>query len=292
MPPRLVSLAIIVFWTTMTGWLLYREVWPRYRAGEPPPFSIDLTEEVSALPISWTIFQKGERAGTGQSQVLRMPDRTFELRSLFRFDAIDLKLPLLAGADEKPQVRKLMCAYHVTDAGRLLGLSSSVILGFPIDPKQFALDIELELHGEVSEGVLRLQPRGLLGGTEVKELASMLKLVGLGELQIPVRGSVLNPMHLLNRVPGLHLGQSWRVPLLDPGLSGASLAELEATVGQDLLSWHDGMVPCYKIEYREPGNKQEVRAATWVRQRDGLVLRQDAGFGGREFVIQRDPPKP
>jgi hypothetical protein len=97
-------------------------------------------------------------------------------------------------------------------------------------------------------------------------------------------------MHLLSRVPGLLAEQCWRLPLLDPGLAGMSLTELEARVRLELLDWENHPVPCYKIEYRTPG-EQEVRASTWVRQRDGLVLQQDAGFGGREFEIVRVPPR-
>jgi hypothetical protein len=154
------------------------------------------------------------------------------------------------------------------------------------------IDFELELQGEVEGGILRLKPR-LPNGQE-KEIENLLKALGLAELHVPVRGSVLNPMHLLNRLPGLRPQQSWRVPVLDPGLAGMSLSELEALVVEANLPWKDkgkdAEVSCYMIEYREPG-KNDLRARTWVRQRDGLVLQQQASFASREFVIQRTPPK-
>lgn len=289
MPPRLVSLAIIVFWMTMTGWLLYREVWPQFRAGEPPPYSIDLTEEVGANMVSWSIYQKDEPVGVGYSQVARLPDRTFELRSQFRFNFAALKLPLIAGLDKKIHLKKITGLYHVSEAGQLLGLSSAIFIGdAPSAEGPLSPDLDFEVKGDVKDDVL--EPKLYLSGKEVPQLE-------LGKLQVPVQHSILNPMHLLNRVPGLHAGQHWRVPLLDP-LAGhlafmpksLSMPELEASVEPANLEWGDGEVACYRISYRKPG-EDEVRASTFVRRRDGLVLRQEAGSGRFGFTIKRVPPK-
>jgi hypothetical protein len=284
MPPRLICLSIIAFWTTMTGWLLYREVWPRFRAGEPPPYNIDLTEEVGADMVSWNIYQKDQNVGIGYSQVARLADRTFQLRSQFRFNTSTLKLPLLGGFDNKILLKKLVGVYHVNDTGELLGMSSALYLGDPPHTPGAIQDFELEVRGAVKEGML--EPKVLLGGVELPQL-------DFGKLQVPVKRSILNPMHLLNRVPGLRAGQHWRVPLLDP-LGGQlsfvpktlSMPELEASVEPASLAWNGADVACYRILYRKPG-EDEVRASTWVRRRDGLVLRQEAGAGRFGFTIER-----
>src|SRR4051794_32793685 len=59
MPPRWLSLVIVAFWMGTTGWLLWRDVWPMWRPGEPPAYTIDLTAEVHrAKPhIRWTVAQ-------------------------------------------------------------------------------------------------------------------------------------------------------------------------------------------------------------------------------------------
>jgi hypothetical protein len=288
MPPRLTSLAIIAFWTTMTGWLLYREVLPRFRAGEPPPYSIDLTEEVGQNMVSWNISQKGEPVGVGYSQVARLPDRTFELRSQFRFNTAALKLPGLAGLERKIQLKKVTGIFHVNELGRLLGLSSSIYLGDPPHLAGAQPDFEIEVKGKVKEDVL--EPKVYFCGEEIPHL-------DLGKVRVPVRGSILNPMHLLNRVPGLRAGQHWRLPLLDP-LAGQfafipkslSLPELEASVEPAEITWGDTAVGCYRISYRKPG-EDEVQARTFVRRQDGLVLRQEAGIGRFGFIIERVAPK-
>jgi len=45
MPPRSITLVIVVFWLAMTAWLLWRDVWPNMAPGEPPPFVITSKDE-------------------------------------------------------------------------------------------------------------------------------------------------------------------------------------------------------------------------------------------------------
>src|SRR5207253_2067046 len=58
MPPRWMTWAIVAFWLATTTWLVVREVAPRWRAGEPPPYTIDLTDEVSRQDIHWIVVQR------------------------------------------------------------------------------------------------------------------------------------------------------------------------------------------------------------------------------------------
>jgi hypothetical protein len=63
MPPRWVSAAIVALWLATTGWLFWRDLWPEWRPGEPPPFHIDLVEEVhkgndSPLKTTWSVFRR------------------------------------------------------------------------------------------------------------------------------------------------------------------------------------------------------------------------------------------
>src|SRR5947209_12741032 len=77
MPPRSVVAAILMFWLAADGWLFYREVWPYWRAGDPPPYTIDLTEELGNASVSWEILKKGEKIGYATSYVHRRHDRTY-----------------------------------------------------------------------------------------------------------------------------------------------------------------------------------------------------------------------
>jgi hypothetical protein len=121
---------------------------------------------------------------------------------------------------------------------------------------------------------------------------------------------VLNPLHPVNRITGLHPGREWTMPLIDP-LADAAKAAFEATLSQllgrnvplplpdaaaprslhaavlgepQLLKLESGEHSCWVIEFRG----DEFMARTWVRRHDGLVMRQDARGAGETWVLERD----
>ena len=285
MPSRGVVAAIFLFWLGSTSLLIQRQVLPRWRAGEAPAYPIELTDEVGAPQAEWEVVHQGDVVGRGISQVRRRPDRTFEMYQRFKFDR--LELPVLIA---RLTVRKLESTYRVTRDGNLLGLTvlgraTLSDLGGPLP-----LELEAELTAEVRGGVL--EPQLKLMGTAVD-------MPGLGTVDVSEHGSILNPLHLFHRLPGLREGQRWKVPLLDPlklfsakglvpaPLGGASFPFLEAQVGAGTLEWDRQEVPCLHVVYREPG--KDPVAATWVRRHDALVLAQEARHGGTTLTIRRIP---
>jgi hypothetical protein len=268
MPPRWITGTIIGFWLVTTGWVLYREVSLRYRTGEPPPFGIDLTDEVGANTISWSVREKGEPVGVGKSSVRRRGDRTFQLFSDFRFDKESVKFL---------SFRKVSSMTHVTPEGELLGMTAEV----EVDSKLPFLGIKT-IKAKV---VGKVQDQYLLPQVQVESGKETYTLPLNEKVKVP--GNVLNPMLLVNKYRGVSAGQSWRVPLLNPtSFKNLSIPFLDADVAEASLEWHGQIVPCFRIDYREPGKK--VTARTWVRQRDGLVLQQEAEHQGREIILQRD----
>jgi hypothetical protein len=265
MPPRWLTLTILLFWAGTSGWMVYREVLPRLRAGDPPPFAIDLTDEVSGPAVVWVVLLKGKEVGSGASMVRRMPDRTFKLYSEFAFKDVDL-LPRL-------RFRKFTSMYRVTAEGALREIDASV------QGQAAGLELFIHVTGEVEDGMLCPQVHGTL----------IPKTKGA---KVPVPVNVLNPMHLLNKLRGVREGLTWTIPLLDPvsanlpGQHSADLAVVEGTVVTNTLNWHGEVVPCYTIEYR-PIGADRVVARTWVRRRDGLVLQQEANHDGMPLVLQR-----
>ena len=285
MPHRSIVVAVVVAWLAANSLLFYREVWPHWRPGGPPPYAIDLTEELGRSTVDWNIYQSGKRTGHAVSQVERQRDRTYHLRTHLHFDnfrIFDLEL------------RRLSTVYHVTEEGELLDLS--VVFQVRLKNKQIDLpDAELRLEGMVEDG--EIAPKILFNGEKLP----------LGEARVPLgeSGSILNPMQLLNRVPGLSEGRHWRMTLFDPmkalkafplfapvlgTAEGMSVPHLDAEVTTDTLLWNDEDVPCFKIEYRKPKELDPV-AATWVRRRDGLVLQQQSSGGLMEMTLRRVSPR-
>ena len=283
MPHRSIVAVVIIAWLAANSLLFYREIWPHWRAGGPPPYAIDLTEELGKTHVNWTIRMGGMPAGRADSHVERQRDRTYRLRTNLHFDGKFKIFDL--------EIRRISTTYHVTEEGELIDLS----VVFQVRIKNAKIDLpetELTLDGVVKDG--EITPRLLADGKEVP--------LGEGKVAISESGSVLNPMQLLNRVPGLAEGRRWRMPMFDPmkAFQGfkvfaavlpvaekMSTPHLDAEVVADTLEWNGDEVACYKIEYRKPGELDPV-AATWVRRRDGLVLQQQSNSGLMEMTLTRE----
>jgi hypothetical protein len=161
----------------------------------------------------------------------------------------------------------------------------------------------MKVDGSVEDGQLRVRPRLLTSQQPGQpELRLPVDLPESRPVAAPKR--LLNPMHLLNRFPGLRAGHTWKEPLFNPLCLGSILpGEIGAMLPQELvaekyllaevhkasLDWSGLRIPCFKIEYREPGHK--VAATTWVRRRDGLILQQEASQMGLDLVVRREAAK-
>jgi hypothetical protein len=275
MPPRLVTLAIVAFWLVTTGWLVYREVLPAMRSGEPPPFIIDLADEVSAQTITWQAWQKGQHLGEARTKVVHGPDRTFVLKS--KLTPNDLRFLTIS-------INQMESSYAVTRDGDLRELKATVKV------KAGPYPLELSVGGKVDHGVFTPEIR--CEGLDLTDLP----LPKLESVPVAAHGSVLNPLHPLNRIKNLSEGQHWVQPVIDPLIVALysvvkwepPVRRLHAQVGTGTLPWNRQEAACWCIEYSEPGQKASAR--TWVRRSDGLVLKQEASHGGLELVLERNPP--
>jgi hypothetical protein len=295
MPPRFFVLVIILFWLAATGWLFYRDLWPHLRSGQPPPYTIDLADEaLQRTPkISWGIFRKDEKIGVVQTWLTyRESDDTFELYSqAAKLDWGHIGLFSVG-------IRDLFGMYRVTRDGQLRELlAEATIIGQGIGPLQ-ALEIKVRAHVEGEVQNERFLPQGSVdfNGTTIA--------LPLEPVEVSSRGGVLNPLHPISRVRGLRPGQHWQMPLVnplndslmallkkDPGAefllqrhAGVRILQAEVLPEAKLLRWKGDDVPCLVIEY----HGDDLTARTWVREDNGLVLRQEFSFWGDQVVMERD----
>ena len=283
MPPRLATVAIILCWLATTSVLIYREAALRFRSGEPPPFTIDLTDEVSASVVQWNVIQMGRPIGKGSTQVKRQSDGTFEFSAEFNLDKF--KIPI---ADLKEL--KSINTYTVTEEGQLRAASAKLKLRANL-PVWGDTSAEIDFKGEVHDHQFHPRLVVVVAGNEVPPFP-------LEPFPVSESGSILNPMHLVHKISGLREGQTWPIQLLDPlrampavrdllPAKGLFVNKLIATVTLEDREWQGAMVPCFKIEYAKPD--ELPLAATWVRRRDAVVLEQWAGYEGIEYTLQRAP---
>lgn len=276
---RYLTLTIVAFWMVTAGWLFHRDLWPRLRSGEPPPYTIDLADETQrqVLSVPWEVWKGEQKIGSAATSVeYRAADDTFELIGEFR----PLKPLKFAGLLSVNLDTKMKTMYRVTREGELREITAKIDADITIVDQN--LKIPARVEGQVHDG--HFTPRWWIGEEELK----------IKPVKVSVRGSVLNPLQPLNRISGLRPGQRWQMPLMDP-LTDSLLAMvgkepdiiyLEARVLPDTqpLLWQHSEVSCLVIEYY---HENELTARTWVQENTGLVLRQEALLHGDQIVLKR-----
>jgi len=296
MPRWPVRLAIVAFWLAVTGWLIARDVWPALRTGEAPPFTIDLADEaqIHAIRTRWVIL-RGEGAtekkiGRARTWVKYLAaDDTFEMNE--ELEELTLSKGLVT-----VKVPRMLSTYRVTPEGDLRAMSVQLLAAVRVFPGLMTLDLAASVSGEVRDG--QYWPTCRIESAAWGKLNPEMQPVPVAR-----HGAVLNPLHPVNRIAGLRPGQRWRMPIVDP-LSDALSAKaneflpaappgprsLDAEVlpEEHILVWEGKEIPCLVIQYRG----DDVTARTWVRRRDGLVVRQEAVQLGERVVLQRESVNP
>jgi hypothetical protein len=279
MPPKLITAGIIAFWLAMTALLIQREVVPMMLADASPNFQPDLTDEIGSPLVTWMVFKDNDRIGAGTSRVTASNEGTFELRSNFHFENEKLAFGPIV-------LRSMENMYRVDAQGKLLAFSTKASANFGNKPGLGAPDVAGAIEGDVIDDMI--EPRLSFLGIEHK----------LEKIHLKQEGSIVNPMHLINRLRGLRPGMTWKVKRVD-ALDAVTkqfsalakqqkIPDLIATVKADTMTWDRKEVACNVIGYAEPGSTVNT-ASTWVRRVDGLVLKQEATSSGFNLKLVRTP---
>jgi hypothetical protein len=311
-----------MFWVTTMGWLFWRDLWPSWRPGEPPPFQIDDVEEVhrrNANPskTAWTVFRQ---VGENQPQPVFRAGTWVDYEK--KADAYTLNAEFTTSTLKSPDSQKLRVVnhlqiesmtsdYRVDPGGRLLSLKAKVngvlyledrgkdlfswatrlLRRNPAKGHKDDFPVELSIWGEVRGD----QFFGHCQASSDEYLEKPIHL-DLPATTVSYSGSVLMPLHPVNHIPGLRPGQSWHQPLVDPlrdALPGFSngVRSLNARVlpqSQKLTS-DDAEIECLVIEYTNDENDTVGR--TWVEQSDNRVLQQEAIAENDRWIMKRDEPR-
>ncbi|MDG3002645.1 hypothetical protein [Paludisphaera mucosa] len=282
MPPRLVSLAILVYWSIAAFFLLTWEVLPELNLGYPPDLrSIASAPGADSGPVSWAIDviddprrpEARRTVGHAVTESKRLPTGWFELTSKVDFDAAEvLKKTPLAGV---PSVRlSIQGDYHVDPRGDLQRFDMKV-KGADADDDLF------KVEGRLHDGVMEVSSRGI---------ASVLNR----KLKFPYesRSVVYDAMRPLDRLPGLHVGQRWEMQIVNP-LSGTVEKARVVVEKRTLIDWNGDSVQAFEVVQRM-GGMGGITARTWVRL-DGVILRQQVPLPVVEMILERLPagaPRP
>jgi hypothetical protein len=278
MPSRWSCLVIVAFWLSVSGWLLWRDVWPNWEPGQPPPFTIDMEEEASQhIEITWDVSRNNDPAFIARTWVdyHEKPDDSFSLQLRLKPRDVAKERATFTGLVHLDHVDS---EYRVSRRGELLG----IVLDAVFKPRIGVLDtIGFTLTGQVRDGRFHpsLEYRGSAFSGNLK----------LSDVPVSHHGSVMLPLHPVQRIEGLRRGQGWRMPMLnvlEASLTGAEpVVYLDARVLPDTqkLLLDGKEYDCLVVEYRSADH----RARTWVEERTGLVLRQEQLVAGEDWAMQR-----
>ncbi|MBI1916735.1 MAG: hypothetical protein HYS12_18675 [Planctomycetes bacterium] len=282
MPPRRITLSIVVFWLAMTAWLLWRDIWPSIAPGEPPSFAISrMDDNRSQSVVTWKA-QNIPRRGTPVDYTITTTVAHEAKTDLFTLHA---KLrPDRPAADQVKllQSMKLKSEYWVERVpgnmleARMLGLDVDVeFLAAPINPTG---DRHGHFTGQVAGGACDLS--WITKGGKPAEHGSE-------SLRVTYHGVVLLPLHPLERIRGLRPGRRWGCPLLDPLESSAlfSSGPKVVWVNAEVLGRTETEQgkECLVIEYQGG----DISGTTWVDVKEDRVLRMEVWLGSGHWVIKR-----
>jgi hypothetical protein len=306
MPSRSGVVLILLFWLTVTAYVVRREVLPRFFADTPPRVRIELVDELSAAPTNWTIFRvepngSAQKIGTMTSRTEYVAaDDTFRFNNTYRGLKYDLQMPGLPITVEVPTG---VVVIRVDREGRLREQSMSGKFEVGMSGLKLA-SADTDVTGTVQNGQLVGRAKLTVPGVFDRPFDEELKPVPATD------GQVLNPMMPVDRLEGVVPGRRWAIRQTNPmdesldalvrgvlaknGMNSKLLPSLggdqellaEVLAEPEFLTREGAPVACWVIRY-ESADKQRT-AKTYVRQENGQVLRQEAGGMGNTFRIDRD----
>jgi hypothetical protein len=304
-----------------TGWLFWHDLWPRWQPGEPPPILIDPVEEVQGSTRMQTFWIVHRQQGDNTEPIFnartwtefQRSDETFTLHAILETANFQTVQAMYVARAFK--IDSMISSYRVNRAGQLRSLKATV----KVTPHLERLAPELNLllrkifrsqQTQAQKPSLSSNPFTLSLSGEVRDdqffahcLADAEEMALKEPLQFDLpptavsqTGSVLMPLHPINNIRGLRLGQSWRQPLVDPlrdafaslpGFSGG-VRWLHARVlpRPERLQVEDNEASCLVIEYTNEEN--EIVGRTWVEQDSERVLQQEAILDDGHWIMKRD----
>jgi hypothetical protein len=272
MPPRLVSVAILVYWCIAAFCLLTWEILPELTLGYPPDLRSIAAAGDASRPVTWSIrviddpkaAEVQRPIGTAVTASKRLQDGWFELTSRVNFDAGHM-LKGTAFATKVSVRLELGSVYRVDPSGNLRSFDMKVTPGG-------SNEILCSVQGRLKDGVMEVVSRGVV---------PLLNR----QMNFPYepRSVVHDALGPLDRLPGLHLGQRWDTRVVNPFTGQVQSVRVEVQ-RRDLIHWNGEPVSAFEVVH----HSGPVTARTWVRS-DGMILRQEVPFPLVRLVLERLP---
>jgi hypothetical protein len=278
MPPRLVCVAILLFWVVAASSLIRRDLLPELRFA-PPPDLLSIARAVRGNGASrWSVQVLDDPAhpeirrsvGQAVNQSIHQADGSVVLSSRVQFDPAGL-LRGTAFASRAHVDLEIVSSCAIDPSGNLRSFVAAV--RSEADPQEV-----LRVEG-------RLDPAG---DTLVVTAHGPLPIMNqTRKIPYPQRSLVQNVMEPFDYLPGLQVGQRWESRIVNPLTGRIEPVKVEVS-RRTVIHWDNHPVTVLEVvQHVTP-----LAARTWVRS-DGLVLRQEVPFPLVKLVLERQAdPEP
>jgi hypothetical protein len=274
MPPRVVCVAILLYWAVAVSSLVRRDLLPELRFARPPDLlSIaraayrDKASRWSVLviddPAHPDIRRSVGEAVTGSTQ---QGDGSVLLTSRVRFDSGSLLRSTAFASSSQVEI-EIISTCDIDRTGNLR--SFSAVVRSKADAQEI---LSVEGHLNSAGDALEVATHGPL------PIMNHTRMFPYQQ-----RSLVQNAMEPFDYLPGLQVGQRWESRSVNPLNGRIEPVRVEVT-RKTVIHWDNQPVTTWEVEQRATA----LTARTWVRS-DGLVLRQEVPLPLVKLVLERQP---
>jgi hypothetical protein len=266
---RWFSATVVILWLATMSWLVKAKVLPLMLVGEPPSLPSIVEAQADSPPVGWNVIFRDKQLGWALTATQRLPSGLCEVRGRVRFDALPLD-EMLSGP------LKQLAGLLGRSGGSLRVDAGNVAV---IDALGHLLRFESTAWFDPPGQSVKI--RGTVDGRQMDLLVTVAGTTLTNSLPFNSSSMPLDALAPQAQLPGLHVGQSWSVPVYNPLWPGKNPLEiLQATVEQvEPLYWNGSLENAWLVVYRNAGaggnDGKPPRGRLWVRQ-DGAVLKQEA----------------
>ncbi len=274
MPPRLVCVAILLYWVVAASSLIRRDLLPELRFARPPDLLSIARAVRSSGPSRWSVLVIDDPAnpeirrsvGEAVNESIRQRDGAVLMSSRVRFDSGGL-LRGTAFASKGHVELEISSTCHIDRKGNLRSFSAAV--RSEADPQEvLRIEGRLNARGDALEVVAR-GPLPIMNQTRT--------------IPYQERSLVQNAMEPFDYLPGLQVGQRWESRSVNP-LNGRIEPVRVEVARKTVIHWDNQPVTTLEVVQQ----MTPLAAKTWVRS-DGLVLRQEVPVPLVKLVLERQP---
>lgn len=273
MSSRWFNTAVVILWLATMTWLVREKVLPPLRIGEPPSYAEIIDAQNHELPVGWELSIDGKRIGWALTDTKKSASGPAEIRGRAHFDSLPIQsvapgwlqpISRLIGTSTDGLRMDAVSVLELDTLGRLLRFDSTVRL---------------------EPGVEAMNMRGIVESGTLQLIASSGGVSLTYEVPLPPKALMSDALSPQSRLPGLHVGQTWSVPVFNPLWPSKNPIEIIRATVEDTqpLFWGGANEEAWVVVYRrDSGSGAEAdklpSGKLWVRH-DGAVLRQEAMLG-------------